>query len=81
VAGVAASNDAPVVVEDPEIDAVAIATPVSTHHELFASTSGCFSPTSTIWEPAAHDLSIFMYLLQGSRGLFTRLERATRPAD
>jgi predicted dehydrogenase len=34
VAGADVSNDAPVVVEDPEIDAVAIATPVSTHYEL-----------------------------------------------
>src|SRR4051794_38945099 len=32
--GVAASSDAAVVVEDPEIEAVAIATPVSPHYEL-----------------------------------------------
>lgn len=34
MAGLAVSNDAPVVVENPQIDAVAIATPVSTHYEL-----------------------------------------------
>jgi predicted dehydrogenase len=151
VAGVALSNDAPVVVENPEIDAVATGTPVSTHYELspaaleagkhvvvakplgataveaqdsmelaehawltlFATTLSLWrcgaeirelldrgdlgapfyfdsvrvnlelfqSDVNVIWDLAARDLSSFMYLLQGSRGLFTRLERATRPAD
>jgi predicted dehydrogenase len=134
-AGVATSSDAAAVVENPEIEAVAIATPVSTHYELCraaleagkhvvvakpvaASTAeaqdlkelaeraglsllvdhtflygapvrkirelldrgdlgeplyfdsvrvnlGLFQPdVNVIWDLAAHDLSIFMYLLQ-----------------
>jgi predicted dehydrogenase len=39
------------------------------------------SDVNVIWDLAAHDLSIFMYLLQGEPLAVTRLERATRPAD